>query len=206
MCLLPFRVVGLPQFYGANFFMSQIEWVPVPSLENRYHISRCGKLKSLPKWRNTGTGGYLSKEKILAKRRDTKGYVILEMSRPDGSFYYVKRSRLIAKLWIPNPNNLPVVNHINGIKDDDSVENLEWCTDSENEFHAYRTGLKKAAYLGKFGKDHNQSIPVLAIKETSIIEFESKTACGIYFGTTVQNVYRAMKSSGELKGYKLYSL
>lgn len=183
----------------------QIEWKPVPTLEDRYHISKCGKLKSLPKWRRTGTGGYISKEKLLAERRDTKGYIILEMSRTDGSFYYEKRSRLIAKLWIPNPRNLPVVNHINGIKDDDSVENLEWCTISENEFHAYRTGLKKAAYLGKFGKDHNQSIPVIAIKDTAILEFESKTACAKHFDVTVTNIYRAIKFSLKCKGHQIYT-
>ena len=53
--------------------------------------------------------------------------------------------QLVANTWIDNPNNYKEVNHINGDKDDNRVENLEWTTRSENLRHAYRTGLRKAA-------------------------------------------------------------
>lgn len=53
----------------------------------------------------------------------------------------MKRARFIAKTFLLNPKNKPQVNHKNGIKNDDSVDNLEWVTASENVIHAYRTGL-----------------------------------------------------------------
>ena len=52
-----------------------------------------------------------------------------------------KLHRLVAAAWMENPDNLPEINHINGDKYDNRVENLEWCTHSENMKHAYRTGI-----------------------------------------------------------------
>ena len=57
--------------------------------------------------------------------------------------------RLVANKYIPNPESKPFVNHINGIKSDNHVSNLEWVTQSENELHAYKTGLKNTGHLSK---------------------------------------------------------
>lgn len=69
------------------------------------------------------------------------GYQIVGANYGSTKNQYVHR--MVAETWIPNPNHYEEVNHINGNKDDNSVENLEWVTHSENLRHAWRTGLTK---------------------------------------------------------------
>lgn len=76
-----------------------------------------------------------------------RGYVRMQLKNKGKTLVV---HRLVAEAFIPNPYNLPEVNHINGIRHDNRVDNLEWVTKSENQIHARRTGLLKT----KRGEKH----------------------------------------------------
>ncbi len=100
-----------------------------------------------------------------------------------------KIHRLVAEYYIPNPNKFNVVNHIDGNKKNNNLDNLEWCTHSHNSLHAYRTGLKVAYWTGKKGSSHPRAREVVKMKNNQILcVYESTIAAAKENGLIQQNI------------------
>lgn len=121
----------------------KIRWAPIIGYEGLYEISDTGKVKSFQR----------NKERILPPQLNIDKYFYIELSCY-GVVKYHMISRLVAKAFIPNPENKPQVNHMDGNKQNNHWSNLEWCTQSENIQHAQRTGLKPMVTAGSFKKGH----------------------------------------------------
>lgn len=109
-------------------------WRDVVGYEGLYQVSNIGRVKSLPR------NGTIKEERILKPRITKNGYLYVHL-RNGSISKYVKVHKMVAVAFIPNPENKPQINHINGIKTDNRVDNLEWNTASENMLHAIKLGL-----------------------------------------------------------------
>ena len=126
-------------------------FLEIKDYENLYYISNFGNTKSLLKIRPCGKHKFVDRiyeEKILKNFIDKRGYIYITLSKDGVSKRYLLH-RLIAESFIENKNNLPYVNHINGIKNDNRIENLEWVSARENNCHnATLKNNKTSKYVG----------------------------------------------------------
>lgn len=125
------------------------EWRDIQGYEGLYQVSNLGRVKSLERkvkggWNNTRTVG----ERILKPCVNVEGYPKVSLCK-EGAIRRFPIHRIVAQAFIPNPDGKPEINHIDGCKENNSVSNLEWVTRSENELHAWRTGLKPRKYRKK---------------------------------------------------------
>lgn len=144
-------------------------WVDIKDHEGLYKINIKGQVKSMAKSWVCGFNSVRHKEETILKICTSTEYDNLRLHKKGQKSKFVHLHRLLAQHFIPNPENKREVNHINGDKHDNRIENLEWVTSSENRQHAFNTGLKKSPK----GVNHWNAKPLLVIfiKEVRSIIF-----------------------------------
>lgn len=146
---------------------------PIPHCDG-YYATNDGRIMSAKRWRLYELKPY----------KEATGYLRVSVVR-DGIKMNQFIHRLVASAWLDNPDDLPCVNHKNGRKNDNSVDNLEWISAADNNQHAYDSLNKQAgkAWLGCFGSRHNTAKAVYQMTENyepmklfgSLIEAENET-------------------------------
>ena len=119
------------------------EFRDIKGYNNKYQISNYGRVKSLFFKNNKYT---IKREKILKNiNRDNKknSYMIINLRKNNYKFYYIHR--LVARAFLKKKKYQDQINHKDGNKQNNRVDNLEWCNESENQLHSIRMGLKKPA-------------------------------------------------------------
>jgi len=136
-------------------------WIDIENFDGKYQISNMGRVKSLKR----------QKEKILSfgKRGRDRDYLFVILYKKSKSYNHAVH-RLVAQHFIPNPLNLPEVNHLWGNKNDCRAIALEWSTSSDNRKHAIRIGLSNPKPpIHKFEDSH-----FAKLNKSDVIEIRTK--------------------------------
>lgn len=171
--------------------MSEI-WKDIPGYEGIYQISSLGRIKSLERKIKTSKGERIVKEKI--KKLETNGKYILIKLCKNSIIEHVSIHRLVAQVFIPNPDNLPEVNHKDENKHNNSVDNLEWCTHKYNSI--YGTAIERGH------EKIRKKVYGINLISGYIHEFESISDTEKY-GFNIKSIsYTILKGKGKYKNHK----
>lgn len=157
-------------------------WRPVYEFVGLYEVSNWGRVKSVERYvYNSQCGKYHVKEKILKQRTDVYGYSNVNLCK-DGVHKRCLVHRLVAEAFLPNPENLPQVNHKDENKLNNRVDNLEWCTNEYN--HNYGSCNERS------GKSRRKSVAQYTLTGELVKIWDSPTTIENELGFSRKNISR----------------
>ena len=180
------------------------EWRDVVGWEGFYQVSNLGRVKSLSRSIVYKDGReYTYPSKIIKNQKVSTGYRSVMFYGVNGKKqYYVHR--LVAETFIPNPKNLGDVNHKDGCKTNNIILNLEWCSRSDNQKHAYKNGLNWA-HIGEAIKEGSRPVIQYAQSGEIVAEYDSASkaakASGYNQGQISKYCRGENKKHSTYKGY-----
>jgi hypothetical protein len=141
------QIIKIKKISSQDMIIKEEIWKDIPEYEGYYQVSNYGNFKSLNrivKYKQNKTRIYPGKLLLVEPTKDNYRRIVL---MKNGIKTRYMCHRLVASAFIPNIENKPCINHKDGNKSNNRVDNLEWCTPSENMKHAVQTGLLKGHYI-----------------------------------------------------------
>lgn len=171
-------------------------WKPVKGFEETYEVSSLGRIRSVDRVRYCGNG-YVDKPSVILKQYvNVRGYWCVSLYKNKKSHCRVVH-RLMAETFLEKGANDTEVNHINGVKTDNFLENLEWVTHKENMRHAIESGLRS---IKTGGNTHNASFT-----NEQAVEIRKMFSSGNYSKSELARRYGVSFSTmGKLLNNKTY--
>lgn len=174
------------------------EWRPVNGFESKYEVSNYGRVRSIDH-EVKSLGGYRTVKGRILKQRVEHGYCRVQLSISKHEHPHKQVHRLVAEAFVPNPDNKPEVNHIDGCKTNNCAENLEWATSSENSVHAIENGLQRPKTDEELQKMWDASSKPVIRDDGEWYASASKAAESI--GAERSSVAKAIRRGGSIYGH-----
>lgn len=158
-------------------------WKDIINYENSYQVSSMGRVRSLDRKTNTAlrhNTSVIKKGKVLKQNPKRDGYLTVDLCL-NNKKKTINIHRLVLTAFQPNENNL-IINHKNGIKTDNRLENLEWCTHKENSQHASKLGLlnnqnSKKIMCVELNKEFKNSVEAAEWLNKTKYDYSKQTMC-----------------------------
>lgn len=162
-------------------------WKPIEGYESLYEISNFGIVKSIGRKYRWNNNIYILKKPIFPKlKRNRTGHLQVVLSK-DGHSKMFLVHRLVAFAFIPNPQNLPIINHIDENPSNNSVDNLEWCTRKYNCNYGNARVHNSKTHINNI----NLSAPVICLKNGCVVaEYPSMWEAQRQTGALQQNIMK----------------
>lgn len=168
-------------------------WKDIEGYDGIYMVSNLGRVKSLPR---SCQGLNASKEIILKQSEDKDGYLLVGLHK-NGKSKTVRVSRIVAKAFIPNPNEYPDVNHKDENNQNNRVDNLEWCTTQYNLTYGHRLDCAKGENNNRHKLSREQVEEIRMVYKKGDPEF-GQSALGRKYGVAHGSIAAIVK----LKSWK----